>query len=552
MATGAVARPGRRRHGRRIGALAVGLALLAGALAPPSAAASADFPELTGLELKALYYASLPLPGTQRITARPPIYGHAAADLRIQQLAEQRGYRLQVTPTTPLGSYGGLTLAADAGRAWTSLLDASRRNGTPLQGNSGYRSVDMQREIFRRRLGGFSTAQIASGAADAAIERVLAYHSIPGYSRHHTAKTIDMSAAGGSNGSFAATAAYRWLSADNYRVAKSFGFIPNYPPGAGAQGPNPEPWEFVYLGTGRIRCAVEVIPVADPDAALICGYPDRPIVGELTGDGIDDVFVYRAGPRADARFRGTSTRTPTSGTAIPVTGFYHPIVGDFRGDGISDILWYAPGPAPDSLWTFQSNGGYAKRGTNVAGTYVPIAGDFNGDGTDDIFWYGPGPAIDAIWYHRPDGSHVVGAAHVAGLYIPVAGDFDGNGVDDILWYTPGSAPDTLWSFRTDGSHTNRSKTINGTFDPVAGDFDGNGIDDIVWYAAGPAADAIWYQRSDTSHLGRLLDIKGTYEIGAGDHDGDGLDDLVIVAPPGGTDWVWFGAPGGFVKAARSY
>ncbi|MEQ1788202.1 MAG: D-alanyl-D-alanine carboxypeptidase family protein, partial [Acidimicrobiales bacterium] len=178
---------------------------MAGALASPAAAAT-DFPSLTGLEFKALYYGSLPLPGTQSITARPPIYGHAAADLRIQRLAEQRGYRLQVTPTVPLGSYGGVTLATDAGRAWESLLDAARRNGTPLQGNSGYRSVATQREIFRRRLGGYSTAQIASGAADAAIESVLAYHSIPGYSRHHTGKTLDLSAAGGANGSFAATA----------------------------------------------------------------------------------------------------------------------------------------------------------------------------------------------------------------------------------------------------------------------------------------------------------------------------------------------------------
>src|SRR3546814_11135118 len=36
----------------------------------PVSAATRPFPILTGLELKALYYASLPLPGTAPLTAR--------------------------------------------------------------------------------------------------------------------------------------------------------------------------------------------------------------------------------------------------------------------------------------------------------------------------------------------------------------------------------------------------------------------------------------------------------------------------------------------------
>src|SRR5690606_37917633 len=109
--------------------------------------------------------------------------------------------------------------------------------------------------IFQRRLEQAARARIgrpytrremASGAADAAIDSVLRLHSIPGYSRHHTGKTIDLSHAGGANGTFARSAAYRWINADNYAVAKRFGFIPNYPPGAGRQGPEPEPWEFSW------------------------------------------------------------------------------------------------------------------------------------------------------------------------------------------------------------------------------------------------------------------------------------------------------------------
>lgn len=542
------------RH--RLGAVLVALALVASGVfgrgTPSASAATAVFPRFTGVELKSLYYASLPLPGTQRITSRPPIYGHAGADRRIQTLAEQRGYRLQVTPTVPLGSYGGLTLAPDAGRAWVALLDAARRHGTPLQGNSGYRSIATQREIFKRRLGGWSTSQIESGAADAAIESVLAYHSIPGYSRHHTGKTIDLSHAGGTNGSFSSSAAYQWLADDNYRVAKSFGFIPSYPPGAGAQGPNPEPWEFVYLGIERIRCAVRLVPLADPDAWRICGIPDQPIVAELTGNGIDDVYVYRPGSRAEGFFYGTRSRQQASLTATDVHGTYVPLAGDFRGDGIDDILWYGPGSAADSIWSFATGGGHQSRTTTVNRTYRAAVGDFDGNGRDDIVWHAPGAAADSIWLHRADGSHLSTSFDVAGSYRPIAGDFDGNGYDDVLWYAPGSAEDSLWLHRADGSHRTVSLDIVGVYEPVAGDFGGDGIDDVFWYAPGGAPDSLWHQTPTGGHVSRPHEVNGTYAVAAGDHDDDGYDDLVFVAPPGAADSVWYGGETGFTKLARSY
>ncbi len=556
---------GRCRWGLRIAAglvlVVVGVAGLptsgAGAAGPP-------FPTFTGAEYKAFYYASLPLPGTARITSRPAIYGHSGADARIQSRAEARGYRLQVTPTVALGSYGGLTLASDAGHAWLALLDASRRNGTPLQGNSGYRSVSAQREIFTRRLDDagrarigrpYTMGEIAAGAADGAIESVLAYHSIPGYSRHHTAKTIDLSHAGGTNGGFAGTAAHRWLTAGDYQVAKTYGFIPSYPAGAGAQGPNPEPWEYVYIGASRIRCAVQVVRLADPRAAEICGIADLPIVGDLTGDAVDDVFVYRPGPATERLYPGTRSRQLATASASPVNGSYRPVVGRFDGDGLTDILWYAPGPAADYLWRHRAGGSHTSRPIRVDGHYRPVVGDFDGNGIDDILWYAPGTAPDFLWYHRADGSHTSRPTQVNGTaYRPVAGDFDGNRVDDILWYAPGTAADFLWYHHLGGTKGSRATQVNGTaYRPVAGDFDGNRVDDILWYAPGSAADFVWYHRLGGAKGSRATWIDGTYQVATGDHDGDGYDDVAFLAPGAAADAVWFGkAPYGFTRAARSW
>ena len=348
------------------------VAVTAVASAPPVEAAE-RYPTLTGTEFKDFYYARLPtLPGVAAITSRPPIYGHAGADDRIQRLAEARGYRLQGTPTTPLASYGGLTLAADAGRAWQALLAAARANGTPLQGNSGYRSVDTQRGIFIRQLrsAGYSrigrpytTSEIASGAADGAIDSVLAFHSIPGYSRHHTGKTIDLSHAGGTNGSFAGSAAHRWISADNYAVAKRFGLIPNYPPNAGPQGPNPEPWEYSYVGNEAIRCAIRYVALRDPDAPAICG------------SGVDDLaFIEdRNGTRIwHLRTPGQPETTIAYGTTADT-----PITGDWNGDNRTDLA-FIENRNGTRIWHLRTPG---QPETTIAyGTTAdtPITGDWNG------------------------------------------------------------------------------------------------------------------------------------------------------------------------------
>src|SRR5690606_25521512 len=50
----------------------------------------------------------------------------------------------------------------------------------------------------------------------------------------------------------------------NYANAKRFGFIPSYPPDGGKQGPEPEPWEFVWVGVEVIRCGADLSGCAPP------------------------------------------------------------------------------------------------------------------------------------------------------------------------------------------------------------------------------------------------------------------------------------------------
>jgi hypothetical protein len=192
------------------------------------------------------------------------ITGNSSLDSRIWDLAFARGYEMRPTAIeSNLVSKDGLLMQPLAAQAWGDLKAAAKDAGYSLWAKSAYRSVATQRSIFNRRL---------LGTSDSSINATLAYHSVPGTSRHHTAYTLDITLPGRELWQFKGTAAYTWLTKDNYYNAKRFGFVPSYPPGVGSQGPNPEPWEFVYVGLDILagdRVFIDVSPASFASDAIL-------------------------------------------------------------------------------------------------------------------------------------------------------------------------------------------------------------------------------------------------------------------------------------------
>lgn len=181
----------------------------------------------------------------------PSITGDPGADARIRAIAEARGYRQRTdVGAAALVSVNGHRVDAATAAAFRALQRSAAAAGFPLQLGSGYRSVARQRAIFVSKLQarGLSATSVRSGRFDATIDSILQFSSIPGYSRHHTGAAIDLSSGGTGINGFGRTAAYRWMAADNFAVAKRHGFVPSYPADAGLQGPRPEPWEFIHVG----------------------------------------------------------------------------------------------------------------------------------------------------------------------------------------------------------------------------------------------------------------------------------------------------------------
>ena len=203
---------------------------------------------------------SLAYPNTHQLDYAPVITGDTAADTRIRTIAESRGYVLRKTPVFPIVKTGAGDIGDDdlmqprAFLAWKSLKNSAKKDGIPLELSSGYRSIERQRQLFVSRLtsSGVNISKISDGTQDNLITQVLSSTAPPGYSRHHTGYAMDLVCDDGTGQSFKYTDCFAWLKSENYKKPKQHGIVPSYPNGAEQQGPEPEPWEYIWVGIGSV------------------------------------------------------------------------------------------------------------------------------------------------------------------------------------------------------------------------------------------------------------------------------------------------------------
>jgi len=123
-------------------------------------------------------------------------------------------------------------LTTQAADAWRSLRAAAQRDGITLFIVSGFRSIERQADIVRRKLMG-----------GAAIEEILAVSAPPGYSEHHSGRAVDIATPGSPllEIVFEETPAFHWLA----KHANGFGFYLSFPRG-NASGYQYEPWHWCF------------------------------------------------------------------------------------------------------------------------------------------------------------------------------------------------------------------------------------------------------------------------------------------------------------------
>ncbi len=125
-------------------------------------------------------------------------------------------------------------LRKEAKEAFESLSAASIKNGTPVYGQSGYRSYQVQEELYNKAVND-------SGKEIADKDTARA-----GHSEHQTGLTIDVSSTKSGNMlSFENTPSFNWMMDNAYK----YGFILRYPKGKeNIHGFIYEAWHFRYVG----------------------------------------------------------------------------------------------------------------------------------------------------------------------------------------------------------------------------------------------------------------------------------------------------------------
>ena len=134
----------------------------------------------------------------------------------------------------PRDVYGRkVEMVAPAAAALKQMFAAAARDGVRLQTVSGFRSMNYQTGLIRRKL--------KSGMS---IQRALAINAVPGYSEHQTGCAIDLTTPGvpAADGSFAKSKAFTWLQQHGAR----YGFHLSFPPG-NPYGYEYEPWHWRYI-----------------------------------------------------------------------------------------------------------------------------------------------------------------------------------------------------------------------------------------------------------------------------------------------------------------
>jgi LAS superfamily LD-carboxypeptidase LdcB len=209
----------------------------------------------TGDQFRELY-ERFAYPNTQRIDEHTPITGFSVSDERIKSLAATRGYTIRTAPVTDTfrSVAPGMQLQERAVQPWLSMQASAKQSGQLLELTAAYRSAEDQKQLFLNRLQaqGVVSSLVGNGTYDAQVLRVLASTAPPGYSRHHSGYTIDIACKNDPLVSFDRSSCYQWLSVENYKNAKTFGWIPSYPVGATRQGPEPESWEYVWVGSDTL------------------------------------------------------------------------------------------------------------------------------------------------------------------------------------------------------------------------------------------------------------------------------------------------------------
>ena len=136
------------------------------------------------------------------------------------------------------------TLQTEAADAFLAMQAAAAKDGVTIWMQSGYRSVDYQKNLYNKKTQYYLDKGLSRAEA---LQKAASIVNPPGYSEHNCGLAADLNSPEhtGLDTGFEKTAAFRWLKAH----AVEYGFILRYPKDAEAVTEiTYEPWHWRYVG----------------------------------------------------------------------------------------------------------------------------------------------------------------------------------------------------------------------------------------------------------------------------------------------------------------
>jgi hypothetical protein len=194
-------------------------------------------------------------------TEQPRIFDNDNLNAQARELIQEAGYqpRSFIDPDE-LVLFDNQYVTPEVQQSYVALRNAMEQFGIQLHLVSGYRSFERQQELFMARFG-YDESELSYPLRDdqlRSFQETLAIAAPPGYSKHHTGYAVDFACGEDYEVfDFNNTPCYQWMKQDNFKNVAMYGFLPSYPEGVSGQGPQPEAWEYVWVGTdffvNRIR-----------------------------------------------------------------------------------------------------------------------------------------------------------------------------------------------------------------------------------------------------------------------------------------------------------
>ncbi|GAB5536935.1 MAG: hypothetical protein Rubg2KO_31840 [Rubricoccaceae bacterium] len=248
-------------------------------------------------------------------------------------------------------------------------------------------------------------------------------------------------------------------------------------------------------------------------------------VGDVTGDGIDDLIFNRTGTSGNQTVIGIGdgnggfslSSTLTGSTAVSWTGFRFR-VGDVDGDGATELVWVEPGAQTLTTYVADwSGGGLAMQAPQVKSDapgwntgYEPALADTDGDGSDDLIM-NRANTLNRVWVFFANGDGTFDLASSDGQTLTTGGgwnsydlftlDYTGDGKKDLVWSQTNSARNIVHHTRAKPSRTATAPYVglqafqdfgiagwqSYTALRTTGDFNGDGSEDIMYPNSGGTA-----------------------------------------------------------------